>query len=551
MATDVYANSNEIASKSASGSSRMAFPDVCHTPPATAAPTPIKPFPPGVPIPYPNTCFAPDITNGSRTVFILGKEIALEDFSYFSTSTGDEAATMGLAKGVRSGAIKGRAHFRSWSPNVKVEGRSVARHLDWVSHNHTNPPNALQRQYISERMPSSDCNDERREIERACPEKRPPAEQPKNSPKPRRRSFGRVLRNPISALDDIGKKGYVRNHGGMNSWLEDYCSGLWVKPLSGGENRPSNFDKLKEQLDETFEILNKDKMEIAQMVFGEIVDMAYERLGRWFLIRKLGGLAARSALKTVVGTAAGATGVGLVVTGAMALSTVADIISTARDIAEALGPEGMEHLDDLMNLDQIKQEAARQYDQYKTMGAEGYIAELMTARADFSRCLKARKCMLVPYNRTGTRVSKRKGEGCCPGQTGHHVIPGAMFGHGAGQPTHPCYEGKHSGAPTICLEGATHSHGSHGRAHKALEDVLAKKGNPEGSPITYERARSRSIEAIRRVAPHCSAACLRAQLDAYYDNCEGSGDLIASSGNGPTPATPTTPVSLPIPQTGR
>src|SRR5690606_37931104 len=86
MATHVYANGNEIASKSASGSSRHAFPDVCHTAPPTAS----GPFPPGVPIPYPNTCHAADITNGSRTVFILGKEIALENHSYFSVSEGDD-----------------------------------------------------------------------------------------------------------------------------------------------------------------------------------------------------------------------------------------------------------------------------------------------------------------------------------------------------------------------------------------------------------------------------------------------------------------------------
>jgi hypothetical protein len=111
MATHVYANGNEIASKSADGSSKHAFPDICHTPPATASPTPIKPFPPGVPIPYPNSCHASDITNGSRTVFILGKEIALENHSYFSVSEGDDAATRKLAKGIISGAVKGRCFF--------------------------------------------------------------------------------------------------------------------------------------------------------------------------------------------------------------------------------------------------------------------------------------------------------------------------------------------------------------------------------------------------------------------------------------------------------
>lgn len=541
MATDVYANSNEIASKSASGSSRMAFPDVCHTPPATASPTPIKPFPPGVPIPYPNTCFAPDITNGSRTVFILGKEIALEDLSYFSTSTGDEAATMALAKGIRSGAIKGRAHFRNWSPNVKVEGRGVARHLDWVSHNHANPPNALQRQYISQRMRGADCDSDRRAIERACPEKRRPREQPKNNFKPRRKSLGRILRDPVSALDEIGKKGYTRTHGGMDSWLEDYCTGLWIKPLSGKKNAPNEFDELKKQLEGALDILKMDTTQIALTVFGEIADMAYERLGRWFLFRKLGGLTARSVLKNVVGGVAGATGIGLVVTAGMAAWTLADIISTAQDLAEALGPEGMEHLDDLLNLDRLKEEATRKIKDFSDKGAEGFIAELMTAKASTSRCLTARKCMLVPYNKTGAAQAKQSGEGCCPGQSGHHVMPGAMFGHGKGQVTRPCYVGKHSGAPTICLEGATNNHGSHGKAHEELEKAFLRAEIPEGSAISYEKASELSIEAIREVAPHCSAACLQAQLDAYYQSCRNSSDLIANSGNRATPEAPAIP----------
>jgi uncharacterized Zn-binding protein involved in type VI secretion len=154
MATHVYANGNEIASKSADGSSKHAFPDICHTPPATASPTPIKPFPPGVPIPYPNSCHASDITNGSRTVFILGKEIALENHSYFSVSEGDDAATRKLAKGIISGAVKGRCYFQTWSPNVKVEGRAVTRHLDLVSHNHKNPGNTGLFPYLSIESPA-------------------------------------------------------------------------------------------------------------------------------------------------------------------------------------------------------------------------------------------------------------------------------------------------------------------------------------------------------------------------------------------------------------
>lgn len=129
MGHEVYANSRSVASKTADGVSRAAFPDVCWSPPPPAAGP--------VPTPYPNTVFARDITNGSKTVFIEGKEIAQRNKSWFATSTGDEAATFGLPRGIISHQIKGRAFFTSWSMDVMVEGYNVCRHLDWVTHNHS------------------------------------------------------------------------------------------------------------------------------------------------------------------------------------------------------------------------------------------------------------------------------------------------------------------------------------------------------------------------------------------------------------------------------
>ncbi len=69
MANDVFANGREVACKAADGKSICAFPDVCMTPPENPA------TPPGVPVPYPNTGFARDTTEGSRSVRISGKEV--------------------------------------------------------------------------------------------------------------------------------------------------------------------------------------------------------------------------------------------------------------------------------------------------------------------------------------------------------------------------------------------------------------------------------------------------------------------------------------------
>jgi uncharacterized Zn-binding protein involved in type VI secretion len=128
MSTKVYANKNEIACKAAKGKSVLPPSDTCWSPPS----------PPAGPItlPYPNTCVASDITNGSTSVFIKGSEIALKDVSYFSTSTGNEPATEAFQKGVATMVIKGKAVFMTWSQDVKVEGLNVCRHKDQVTHNH-------------------------------------------------------------------------------------------------------------------------------------------------------------------------------------------------------------------------------------------------------------------------------------------------------------------------------------------------------------------------------------------------------------------------------
>src|SRR5690242_210817 len=114
MGNDVFANGREIACKAADGKTICAMPDVCFTPPENPA------TPPGVPVPYPNTAFASDTTNGSKTVMISGKEIMLKNSSYFKKSTGDEAGCA-AKKGVITSTNTGKAYFQSWSMDVKIE----------------------------------------------------------------------------------------------------------------------------------------------------------------------------------------------------------------------------------------------------------------------------------------------------------------------------------------------------------------------------------------------------------------------------------------------
>ncbi|GGC17867.1 DUF4150 domain-containing protein [Pseudoduganella buxea] len=127
METYVYANDNEICSRAADGKSMVA-PDPCWSPPAPSAGP--------VVIPYSNTAYAKNLKEGSATVFVCGTPVALRDVSYLANSTGNEPATRNFAMGVSSHTITGKAYFTAWSPNVKVEGLNVCRHIDPMTHNH-------------------------------------------------------------------------------------------------------------------------------------------------------------------------------------------------------------------------------------------------------------------------------------------------------------------------------------------------------------------------------------------------------------------------------
>lgn len=166
MANNVFANGREISCKKADGKSICAFPDVCMTPPENPA------TPPGVPVPYPNTAFAKDTSDGSKEVQISGQEVLLKNKSFFKTSTGNEAGCA-AKKGVVTGKIKGKAYFIAWSMDVKVEGENVVRHLDMTTHNHgspiTNTPPIIHLDRLALILSNmGDCEDEIVKIMEKC-----------------------------------------------------------------------------------------------------------------------------------------------------------------------------------------------------------------------------------------------------------------------------------------------------------------------------------------------------------------------------------------------
>jgi hypothetical protein len=528
MPHHVYANDNEICSKSADGTSVMA-PDVCFTPGAPM---------PGVPILYMNMCKAPDIANGSKTVFIKREEICLEDKSYFATSYGDEPATQAMAKGTVSGAVQGKCYFISWSPNVFAEGLAVTRHLDLVTHNHSNPPNTPPVPYLSSANVNSKCKDDLEKIAKACA---PDDEQKKLSKKRKKTPFASLLgRRHNQAMDRKSK-------GGANwpgAWMEDHCDGLWIKPQKLSAD---SIEKLKSEVASITpqSLLQHAKDQILNLdnLTGFLADKGLQvaiNQGEKWVIRA----AATHGTATVVGAVGAVGGPTVVATEGIAhtVGVVVDVASAVWSIGSA-GVEIYNELDILGKIEDLVSDKIAALGKYKEQLAKGeytaLMADAMELMATLNACTRARRCMLVQYNDTKGADGLLDGKGCCPGQSGHHLLPEEMMeGRAAGT----CSKYSHGTAPTICVEGTNNKHGSHGKIHANLRDRINnyKKGalfglGPKRDTISVDDAIELGARSVQNTFPEsrCDKKCLIAQLEEYYKNrakCNGSDQLKAAAG---------------------
>ena len=156
-------------------------------------------------------------------------------------------------------------------------------------------------------------------------------------------------------------------------------------------------------------------------------------------------------------------------------------------------------------------------------------------------CLRARKCFLVPFDpgKQGTynKDIKRGGKagvfdrgplnlgdsrGCCPGQTGHHLIQDAWLKKARGQPRgagNLCDPGKYDEgkAPVVCVEGMDNRTGSHGKIHTETETALQRHLDKSGGNLTMNQAIDVAVEAHdKSVGGHCNKKCIKKQLTDYY-----------------------------------
>ena len=126
--------------------------------------------------------------------------------------------------------------------------------------------------------------------------------------------------------------------------------------------------------------------------------------------------------------------------------------------------------------------------------------------ANQDKCMAARKCRLVPFNAKPDGIN-----GCCPAQTGDHIIPKSSFfitSVSAGDFQKGWENYKIETAPCMCLEGGScsGSHGLRSSHHKAFSSVESS------TPVPFETELKHCAEGAKAVAPQCNQACLEDQL---------------------------------------
>ncbi len=382
-------------------------------------------------------------------------------------------------------------------------------------------PNTVKYPYLDTFNTHDFCKKDRDDIEKTCKSEqgKNDSKDAKNKAKPISKlgaAFDKV-KGAVGAMDEAAKKangyGDKEKANPATSWLNDHCDGLWVKP-----NGPGNMDEFSKKLDGIKEQLNKDIATTVQQAGGKLVDVAGEAATNYVekaVIRE--GVGVASLVVPVVGE---------IVLAGVTVWNIADGIWTAGKTAVTLVGSAKEAYDKIAGM---KDQLGKINDMLSgKMSPSEIFEETMTALAEVSPCLRARKCQLVPFNKTETsKEQAEKGQGCCPGQTGHHIIPNSAAS-GAG-----CEGYTRGSAPVICLEGASNTHGSHGAAHQALKgftDIYNGGKNRPPKDIDYGEMRDESLKAIKpSTSPQCNPDCLKAQLDSYYKNC---GKMKANPGTG-------------------
>jgi hypothetical protein len=341
--------------------------------------------------------------------------------------------------------------------------------------------------------------------------------------------LGKKTVDRLEALSKKTKDKFTGKQGSGNAWMS-HCDGLWLKP-GGGQDELKKLEEFKDLIGDASKDLNaaiKSQLEpLIEKVKQEMTDKALQMAAKKAAV--YGGKTAARHGAALAGAAVG--GVGAVVTEALALIwTIGDGLYTGYEVVTS-GYDIYAAANEIMSMLDVAQRAqdelAKLAQDAQNMSPTDVMATGMGILSRLNPCTRARRCLLVPYRNTSTAKSLNGG-GCCPGQTGHHVIPE--------EAAKSCSGYNHGGAPTICVEGVNNTNGTHGKAHDNLSKGVKKY--KEGSwfggtrdTISYEDMRDLGIDSVKDTFPEssCDKKCLKAQLDAYYnDKCKN--DMPAAAG---------------------
>lgn len=378
------------------------------------------------------------------------------------------------------------------------------------------PANTPTIHYLDSKDVQEYCKNDFNKIKKECGPDDKPDEGGKKKIRPSiRKLLGSKYKD--KKYGDTLKKGGADN----SSWMADNCDFLWIPP---GASSHADFLKKIEDL----------KSDLAQAVDGtltKVIEEAKDKLKQEALDlakKKAGQGAVRMGGRWVVGAGGAAVGgVGALVTEGIATAwNLWDMASTGYEVVTS----GYNAYKELSQLDDVLKE-------YKGIGDElgrlekqarddpqKAVADFMTGVGKLNPCVRARRCSLVPKG----KANSYSGDGCCPGQTGHHLIPDAAVKDSG------CAGYNYKEAPTVCAEGVGNGHGG---SHQVLHDKLGERmsdyvGKNKGNTMSYGEYRNHAIMTFYQTFPEsgCDRRCLKAQLDAHY-KCEGK-SLKAVSGKG-------------------
>lgn len=371
-------------------------------------------------------------------------------------------------------------------------------------------PNTGTFPYLDTKEKKKFCDEEEKAIIKNCG----PEDEEKKKERLKKQKGG--VNALLSKLKLPQKKEKVRK--GNANWINDHCEFLMLKP-SDPQGLLNELESLPKNLAES---LGKAALEKTIEAAKQKVEREIEERVAKIMLKKGAQKVAGRALSLLTGPFAIAINV------AMTAYDVYDAAQTYKEVAaefESKFKEIKQTADKLADVNKQIAEVqdALNSDRYRnddgSFSPTKMVSDVMYAAAEMNDCIRARRCSLVKFK----DAEKMDGGGCCPGQTGHHVLPSAMFDG--------CVSYKEKEAPVICTEGTSNWAGSHKAVHENLRDILIDlkdprtgKVIPKGAPISKEQAIKSGTESVRNTfkGSLCSEDCIKEQLKKFYDklNCQ-------------------------------